>query len=101
LCTQLFDAVDYIHNERNIIHCDIKPENILLSHGLLPTAGSSSGLGRSHARASTMLRRSTAAEVELVTFRFAPVSFLKGLLVPVVYFMSFSRALGVLLRVDV
>ncbi len=63
LCTQLFDAVDYIHNERNIIHCDIKPENILLSHGLLPTAGSSAGLGRSHARAPTMLRHSTAAEV--------------------------------------
>jgi serine/threonine protein kinase len=43
--TQLFDAMDYIHNERNIIHCDIKPENILLSHGLLPTPGSTSAMG--------------------------------------------------------
>ena len=42
---QLFDAMDYIHNERNIIHCDIKPENILLSHGLLPTPGSTSAMG--------------------------------------------------------
>lgn len=27
---QLFDVIDYLHNEENIIHCDLKPENFMI-----------------------------------------------------------------------
>eukprot|EP00051_Salpingoeca_urceolata_P035377 m.29394 g.29394 ORF g.29394 m.29394 type:complete len:673 (+) comp9133_c0_seq2:195-2213(+) len=31
--SELLDALDYIHESHHLVHCDIKPENMLLSHG--------------------------------------------------------------------
>ena len=29
---QIFEVIDYLHNEENIIHCDIKPENFIVKY---------------------------------------------------------------------
>lgn len=29
---QLFEVIDYLHNEEKIIHCDIKPENFMINY---------------------------------------------------------------------
>ena len=34
LAEQLLESLDYLHNEKHIIHCDIKPENIMLAQTL-------------------------------------------------------------------
>ncbi|KAJ4329816.1 hypothetical protein N0V87_010541 [Didymella glomerata] len=31
ICTQTASALEYLHHEKQLIHCDIKPQNILLS----------------------------------------------------------------------
>lgn len=44
LFQQLFDAMDYIHNTQRVIHCDMKPENILFGRDLLGDTVQSLGL---------------------------------------------------------
>jgi serine/threonine protein kinase len=44
LFQQLFDAMDYIHNTQRVIHCDMKPENILFGRDLLGDTVTSLGL---------------------------------------------------------
>ena len=29
---QIFEAIDYLHNVENIVHCDIKPENFIVKY---------------------------------------------------------------------
>ena len=47
---QMLEGLDFLHREKNIIHTDLKPENVLLSQPLPPARGEASVRGGSAAQ---------------------------------------------------
>eukprot|EP01138_Halocafeteria_seosinensis_P009636 gb/GECG01009847.1/.p1 GENE.gb/GECG01009847.1/~~gb/GECG01009847.1/.p1 ORF type:complete len:710 (+),score=67.64 gb/GECG01009847.1/:1-2130(+) len=54
LAEQLLECLDYLHNTKHIIHCDIKPENVVLAQ-TLAASHSNEGAGSSQPAAQSLL----------------------------------------------